>query len=110
MRFKKPQNTDKMIWTKHSIEKMQFYSLSENRLKRVLRNPDRKEEGIAPETLAVMQRTGSKKHPTEIWIMYQIIKSKVKIISAWRYPGISPTDKKIPIPEDILEELEKSLF
>lgn len=110
MRFRKPQNTDKMSWTKHSIEKMQFYGLSENRLKRVLRNPDRKEEGIAPETLAVMQQTGSKKHPTEIWIMYQIIKSKVKIISAWRYPGISPIGKKIPIPEDILEELEKSLF
>lgn len=107
MRFRKPQNTDKISWTKHSIEKMQFYGLSENRLKRVLRNPDRKEEGIAPETLAVMQRTGSKKHPTEIWIMYQIIKSKVKIISAWRYPGISPIGKKIPIPEDILEELSK---
>ncbi len=86
---------------------MQFYNLSENRLKRVLRNPDRKEEGVAPETLAVMQRTGSKKHPTEIWIMYQVIKSKIKIISAWRYPGISPTGKKIPIPEDILEELNK---
>jgi len=107
MRFKKPQNTDKISWTKHSIEKMQFYNLSENRLKRVLRNPDRKEEGVAPETLAVMQRTGSKKHPTEIWIMYQVIKSKIKIISAWRYPGISPTGKKIPIPEDILEELNK---
>jgi len=112
MRFKKPQNTDKISWTKHSIEKMQFYGLSENRLKRVLRNPDRKEEGIAPETLAVMQRTGSKKHPTEIWIMYQAVKSKVKsqklkVISAWRYPGISPTDKKIPIPEDILEKLSK---
>lgn len=107
MRFRKPQNTDKISWTKHSIEKMQFYGLSENRLKRVLRNPNRKEEGIAPETLAVMQRTGSKKHPTEIWIMYQTVKLKVKIISAWRYPGVSPAGKKIPIPEDILEELNK---
>jgi len=78
MRFKAPKNTDKIVWTKHSIEKMQYYKLSENRLKRVLRNPDRKEEGIAPETVAIMQRTGSKKHPTEIWLMYQIIKSKVK--------------------------------
>lgn len=112
MRFKKPQNTDNIAWTKHSIEKMQFYNLSENRLKRALRNPNRKEEGVAPGTLAIMQRTGSKKHPTEIWIMYQIIKSKtqsqkLKVISAWRYPGISPADKKIPIPEDILEELGK---
>ena len=112
MNLNKPQNTDKMVWTKHSLEKMRFYNLSENRLKRVLRNLDRKEEGIAPETIAIMQRTGSKKHPTEIWLMYQIIKSKVKsqklkVISAWRYPGISPPGKEIPIPQDILEELNK---
>lgn len=128
MKFKKPKNivpsrfglprgkageTDKIAWTKHSIEKMRFYNLSENRLKRVLRNPQRKEEGIAPGTLAVMQRTGSRKRPTEIWIMYQIINSKLKsqnsklrIISAWRYPGISPVGKEIPIPEDILRELK----
>ena len=112
MRFIRPKNSDKIFWTKHALEKMRFYNLSENRLKRVLRNPSRKEEGIAPETLAVMQRAGSKKHPTEIWLMYQIIKSKVKnqklkVISAWRYPGISPKDKEIPIPQDILEELNK---
>ena len=107
MRFNKPKNTGEIIWTKHSIEKMQFYNLSENRLKRVLRNPDRKEEGIAPRTLAAMQRTGSRKHPTEIWLMYQNVGKKIKIISAWRYPGISPEGKEIPIPKDILEELEK---
>lgn len=107
MKLKKPQNTDKIIWTKHSMEKMRFYNLSENRIKRVLRNPSRKEEGIAPETLAVMQRTGTKKHPTEIWLMFQDSGKKIKIISAWRYPGISPVGKAIPIPQDILEELEK---
>ena len=110
MRFKKPKNTNEITWTKHSMEKMRFYNLSENRLKRVLRNPDRKEAGIVPETLAVMQRTGTKKHPTEIWLMYQAIQSKVKssklkVISAWRYPGISPVDKEIPIPEDIKKAL-----
>jgi len=117
MQFKKPQNSEKIHWTKHSIEKMRFYNLSENRLKRVLRNPDRKEEGIAPRTLAVMQRSGTKKNPTEIWMMYQKIKSKIKsqkskrikIISAWRYPGISPKGKEIPIPSDILEELNNLL-
>ena len=114
MKFKKPKNTDEISWTKHSIEKMQFYNLSENRVKRVLRNPNRKEEGIALGTLALMQRTGSKKRPTEIWLMYQIInqrtenqKPRTKIISAWRYPGISPKGKEIPIPDDILEELNK---
>jgi len=117
MEFKKPKNTDKITWTKHSIRKMRFYGLSENRLKRVLRNPNRKEGGVAPETLAVMQRTGSKKHPTEIWLMYQTINSKLKtqnaklkIISAWRYPGISPKGKEIPIPDDILEELNETIL
>lgn len=107
MRFKEPKNTDKIIWTKHSLEKMRFYNLSENRLKRVLRNSNRKEEGIAPETLAIMQRTGTEKHPTEIWLMYQNIGKKIKIISTWRYPGVSPKGKEIPIPQDILEELNK---
>jgi len=107
---------EKFHWTRHSKEKMREYQLSEKRVKRVLRNPDRIEEGIAPNTLAVMQITGTKKHPTEIWVMYQIENSnlksqisklkKIKIISAWRYPGRSPIGKKPPIPEDILEELK----
>ncbi len=119
MRLQEPKDSEKISWTKHSIEKMRYYRLSENRLKRVMKNPDRKQEGIVPGTLAVMQRTGSKKHPTEIWIMYQKTKSrsqnsrkpteKVKVISAWRYPGISPKEEEIPIPEDILEELNKFL-
>lgn len=109
MRFKKPKNTGEIIWTKHSVEKMWFYNLSENRLKRVLRNPDRKEGGIAPKTLAAMQRTGTKKHPTEIWLMYQHKPAeKIKIISAWRYPGVSPVGKEIPIPEDIKKALALS--
>jgi len=120
MNFKKPKDTNEIIWTKHSIRKMQFYSLTENRIKRVLRNPNRKEKGVALETLAVMQRTGSKKHPTEIWVMYQPTADqpnaeqahinrppRIKVISAWRYPGISPRNKEIPIPDDILEELNK---
>lgn len=31
---------------------------------------------------------------------------QITIISAWRYPGVSP--KKNPIPEDILREIEES--
>ncbi len=110
----KIRDNQKIVWTKHAAQKMRFYNLSENRIKRVLRNSDRKEEGIAPNTLAIMQRTGSKKHPTEIWVMYQAINlkrktqsAKLKIISAWRYPGVSPTGKEIPIPQDILEELSR---
>ncbi|MFZ5559404.1 MAG: hypothetical protein ACOZAL_01260 [Patescibacteria group bacterium] len=100
-------------WTNHSRQKMKYYHLSEQRLKRVLNNPKRKELGIAPGTIAIMQPTGSKKHPTEIWLMYQIIKSKIKnkklkrlrIITAWRYPAKSPIRGPIPIPPEILEEL-----
>jgi hypothetical protein len=67
----------------------------------------------------------------EIWVMYQIkseshkskvesklkntklqelqdrinLNKKITIISAWRYPGVSP--KNNPIPEEILRELEE---
>lgn len=121
MHYKVPKDTGKISWTRHVWEKMKFYRLSENRLKRVLRHPKRTEKGIAPKTIACMQPAGSKKHPTEIWLMYQIKKSKIKkstvrtqqkskiikIISAWRYPGISPIGEPIPIPEDILNELKQ---
>ncbi|XOB40948.1 MAG: HemK/PrmC family methyltransferase [Candidatus Nealsonbacteria bacterium] len=97
---------ERFYWTRHVRDKMRYYRLSENRLKRVLRNPDRKELGIAPKTVAVMEKTGTKKHPTEIWLMYQKYKRITKIITAWRYPGISPKRQPPPIPEDILWELK----
>lgn len=97
---------EEIIWTRHSERKMRYYRLSENRILRVLRSPERKEIGIAPRTVAVMQRAGTKKHPTEIWLLYQKAKKKLKIISAWRYPGISPVREPPPIPEDILFELK----
>ena len=121
--FKIPKNTDRISWTNHAIRKMQYYQLSENRLKRVLNNSKRKELGIAPGTIAVMQPTNSK-HTSEIWLMYQIVKSKVKspsprlvrlgrrklkVITAWRYPGKSPIQGPIPIPPEILEELGEEI-
>jgi len=106
MRLKIPKNTERISWTNHSIDKMRYYGLSEARLKRVLNNPKRKELGIAPGTVAIMQSAGSKKHPTEIWIMYQNLKGgKIRIITAWRYPAKSPIQGPIPIPPEILEEL-----
>ena len=108
---------EKIIWTRHAGEKIRQYNLSESRLKRVLRKPDRKELGIAPRTIAIMQITGTKKHPTEIWMMYQKTKLKVKneklkvikIISAWRYPGMSPRGEPPPIPEDVLWEIKHEI-
>ena len=90
---------------------MKYYGLSKQRMRRVLKSPDRKEVGIAPETIAVMQSTGTKKRPTEIWLMFQDVQSKkeklINMISAWRYPGVSPKGKFPEIPEDALLELER---
>jgi hypothetical protein len=127
MQFKVPKNTDKYEWTKHSLMKMQHYGLTAQRVLRVINNPQRKEEGVVKKTVAVMQPTsistkdGKRVWSSEIWAMYQIKrknkkkevgvalggifkKEPVKIISAWRYPGISP--KNNPIPEDIIREIE----
>ena len=111
MFLKLPEGTGKIFWTKHSKKKMRQYQLSEKRVLRVLRKAERKEEGIAPETFAQMQPTGTKKHPTEIWIMYVLLRKPkgIRMISAWRYPGKSPAGKLPPIPEDTLEELEKMI-
>lgn len=84
---------------------MAFYRLSEGRIRRVIRNFTRSEKGIADGTIAVMQPERSAKHPYEVWVMYQPLKLKKKIIAAWRYPGKSPIRQAPPIPEDILEEL-----
>lgn len=111
----KPKNTEKIYWTKHSIEKMRYYGISEQRVKRILKAPDRVEEGIAPGTIAMMQRAGSKKRPHEIWTMFAVQLNGKKqtnkrgrkiIISCWRYPGVSPRGREIPIPEEIREEIE----
>lgn len=112
-----PSQKERIVWTRLAQEKMRFYRLSESRIKKVLRRPERQEFGVAPATVALMQRTGSSKHPTEIWLMYQAVKEKekkdkigglkIKIISAWRYPGKSPAGKEIPMPSDIREQLAK---
>lgn len=105
------QRIPKLYWTMHVKRKMRYYALSENRVKSVMRKPDRREFGIAPNTIAVMQKTGTKKNPTEIWSMYQDVISKrkktTKVISAWRYPGVSPKGKLPEIPEDTLLELKR---
>lgn len=96
----------KFYWTGHARDKMGYYRLSESRIKRVFRHPGRVEEGVAENTLAAMQSAGSKNHPYEVWIMYQIKEEVIKIISAWRYPGVTKPGDRVPIPEDILEELK----
>jgi hypothetical protein len=111
MQIKEPKNTEKYYWTKHVYEKMKQYQLSEQVIKRVIRSPQRVEPGIAPGTAAAMQTRGQKRK-TEIWTMYikDYKKDQIKIITAWRYPGVSPIRKDLPIPDDILEELNKMDF
>ena len=128
MQQKIPKNSDRYCWTQHSIMKMQFYGLSEQKILGVIRRPQRKEEGIVKDTVAVMQPVSPKSDKdgktiwkTEVWVMYQVKKNKnrknmselqkllfreqMKIISAWRYPGVSP--QKNPIPQEILREIEE---
>ena len=98
------------------------YGLSASLIKRIIKSPKRTEDGIAAGTVAVMQSSTNKNKPNEIWVMYKLDKAvavgyldgwktggrkKKIIISAWRYPGISPVGKRIHIPDDVLEELEK---
>ncbi len=97
----------KLFWTEHVKIKMRQYGLSKSKLMQLLYKPERKEKGIAPGCTALMQTRKSKMIPPgEIWLMYHDIKDLRKIISAWRYPGISKHGESIPIPEDILEELK----
>ncbi len=103
----KKQNKENIYWTKHAKAKMRQYQFSEKRVLRILRKPDRREEGILPGAIAHMQIAGTKKHPTEVWLMYMILKRPkgVKIISAWRYPGRTPKGQRPIIPEDVLQGL-----
>lgn len=92
----------KLFWTNHSKMKMGFYKLSPGRVRRVLNSPQRLEVGIAPDTIAVMQSVKSK-HPWEIWILLQEEKSQRKIISVWRYPGVTKPGEELP--KEILSEV-----
>ena len=111
--IKFPKDDRTYSWTSHIKNKLVFYRLSPNKIRTIVRSNDRKEEGIAPHTIAVMKRNDTSKRPEELWVMYQRrpkSKSKFILISAWRYPGVSKPGKQIPIPEDILEEIEEKWF
>ena len=104
MLLKTPE-PEKIVWTKHSEDKIKYYGFSKKRVLNIFRKPTRREEGIAPKTLACMQRIGTKKNPREAWMMYVKRPKEIFIISAWRYPGITPIGQRPIIPEDALTEL-----
>lgn len=107
MRFQE----SKYIWTHHSRDKMKYYRLTESRIKRIIRHPTRIEEGIFEEAIACMQPAEGKKY-SEIWALYVLHNEKgakrVKVITAWRYPGRSP--ERNPIPPDVLREIRKIIL
>jgi hypothetical protein len=109
-------------WTRHSQYKMRQYGISEGRVQRIIRHPERYEEGVISGAIAVMQPTsisrtrgGVRLWKEEIWVMYMIKKQKISttpsfiekkkilVITAWRYPGVSP--KRDPVPFEILNEV-----
>ncbi|NTW13664.1 MAG: hypothetical protein HGA31_01380 [Candidatus Moranbacteria bacterium] len=119
--------TGDVVFTRHAEFKMKQYGLSTQRVRTVIRNPKRREEGVAKDTIAVMQpgsvrrKEGKETWNQEIWVMFQTVKRRrvtvksrgpeisasgnIRVISAWRYPGISPQGN--PIPEEILREIEE---
>lgn len=87
--------------------KMRHYRLTEARIKRIIRHPVRVEEGVFPGAIACMHVAEGKNY-SEIWTFYILGNTgdagkKIRIISAWRYPGKSPAHN--PIPQDILKEI-----
>jgi hypothetical protein len=129
--MKPPKNDLRYEWTQHAWMKMQYYGMSEGRIKRIIRFPARIEEGIADDTVAVMQPADSKNYQ-ELWVMYTLVEGdrraisknkekiernlheilgksgkKFRIITAWRYPGKSP--ERNPIPDEILMEVKSIL-
>jgi len=136
MERKEPKDTELHTWTSHVKMKMRYYGLSEQRIKNIIRRPLRTEEGIAQKTIAVMQpqsttrdkATGEKVWKAEVWVMYQLAaetqkkidiavpdklagifapRTKVKIISAWRYPG--KTKPGEGLPDHIMDEIAEAL-
>ncbi len=72
---KELKNNGKYYWTNHVKEKMRFYGISDSLVKRILRFPQRTEEGIALNTIASMKAAGSKRNQYELWVMYQVRKT-----------------------------------
>ncbi|MEK7608353.1 MAG: hypothetical protein AAB495_02145 [Patescibacteria group bacterium] len=109
------RKSKKLEWTVHSKAKMRQYGLTESRVRRVIHTPLRVEEGIAEDTIAVMQPASVKKSvggkPSlwghEIWVMIVEKKTTRRVISAWRYPGV--TKPGAPLPVAIVDEINEAL-
>ncbi|OHB18420.1 MAG: hypothetical protein A2666_05025 [Parcubacteria group bacterium RIFCSPHIGHO2_01_FULL_47_10b] len=116
------KDTNRLVWTEHAKHKVRHYQLSSSKIRSIIDHPERREEAIVEGLFASMRTSGSRKHRYEIWTMYAIVQTKptslklantvislapqkrIKIISAWRYPGKTEPGKPIPIPDDTIRE------
>lgn len=77
-------------------------------------NPVKKTQGVFNGAGKKFSKWKPKRAPGEIWLMYKDIKiaqaQARKIISAWRYPGISKPGDPIPVPEDIKNDLIRGII
>ncbi len=87
------------VWTRHSEFKMKQYALSQQRVRRIIRHPDRVEKSIVPRMVAVMQIAGTSKNRQEIWVMYEVVKSqKLQVESKNVQPGKAISNSQLPTP------------
>lgn len=86
----------KIVWTRHAERKIREHALSMSRVLRAIHSPDRIESGLAENTVAVIKKSGSLKHPFEIWVMFSDKTGERTIISTWRYPGVTKPGEALP--------------
>jgi hypothetical protein len=99
-----PKDNAQFSWTRHIKNKMVFYHLSGAQLLRIFRKPNRREEGIAPDTVGAMQTkkaTGAKAvRSEEIWIMYKINSQRKthnkQLKTSGNFP-LSAADRKLSV-------------
>ena len=81
------QKWSQEIWVLYQIKEQQSKSNEQKKLEAQIKNIKSKEKANK---------------------LMKLMPKKLVIISAWRYPGVSP--KKNPIPEEILREIEEISF
>lgn len=109
---------------------MKQYGISKIKVLNLLHKPERVEQGFVPGTMGMMKTNKlfnnstfkknlrldlkvktkfepfkQKKVPGEIWLMYKDTSDIRKIISVWRYPGVSKPGEEMPLPDDLKIEI-----
>lgn len=91
--FKLPAKGEKPAW------KQEIWAMYQTGAK------SRKQKVESPQARDLLSGTECRQNPIQSLRSYMLQPKKLKIISAWRYPGVSPTEN--PIPAEILRELSE---